>query len=95
MFFAVGAQAYQLQSSRELGRDEARNQNIVVRCTTPTGGLSNQTCQLRRFARCKAAANGTRNCNGWLPWHDIRNPGPEFSDWRSAADACCRAKGLR
>ncbi|MCL2017361.1 MAG: hypothetical protein FWG80_01115 [Alphaproteobacteria bacterium] len=95
LLFTQDTYSYKLQSSRELGRDEAKNQNIIVRCTTDTGSLSNETCQLRRFANCKVASNGKKNCSGWKPWHDIRNPGAEFGDWRGAADACCRRKGLR
>lgn len=93
--FAGSAAAFQLQSSKELGRDDAKNQNIVVRCTTDTGKVSTQTCQLRRYAKCVKTANGTLNCSGWLPWKDVRNPGKEYTDWRDAADDCCREKGLR
>ncbi|MCL2758319.1 MAG: hypothetical protein FWE64_03300 [Alphaproteobacteria bacterium] len=89
------ASAYQLVSSRELGTGEARNQNVTVRCTTPTGGTTNETCQLRRYVRCRRGGDGRTTCSGWQPWRDIRNPSREFGDWRSAADACCRAKGLR
>jgi len=84
------AAAFQVQSQQELGRGEAKNQNVVVRCTTPDGQLSNQTCHLRRHVRC----NGT-NCNNWHPWRDLRNPGASFNDWRAAATACCNARGLR
>ena len=44
------ANAYQLLSSKELGKDDARNQTVVVKCTTDTGKTSNQTCTLRRYA---------------------------------------------
>lgn len=88
------ASAYQVLSSKELGKNEAKNQNVVVKCTTDTGKISTQTCSLRRYAKC--TGNGTqKTCNGWQPWSDLRTPGQEYSDWRSAASACCRAKGLR
>ena len=99
MIFALcaggGARAYQLQSSRELGRDDARNQNIVVTCTTTAGKTSSNSCQLRRYASCKASSTGKKKCHGWQPWQDVRNPGTGYGDWRAAADACCREKGLR
>jgi hypothetical protein len=89
-----GANAYQVLSSKELGRNEAKNQNIVVKCTTDTGKVSNETCSLRRYKKC--TGNGDKKtCNGWQPWRDIRTPHAEYSDWRAAASACCRAKGLR
>jgi len=88
------ANAYQVMSSKELGKNDAKNQNVVVKCTTDTGRVSNQTCSLRRYAKC--TGTGTKkNCNGWQPWTDLRAPGKKYSDWRSAASACCRAKGLR
>ncbi len=88
------ANAYQVMSSKELGKNDAKNQNVVVKCTTDTGRVSNQTCSLRRYAKC--SGNGTnKNCSGWQPWRDLRNPTKEYSDWKSAASACCRAKGLR
>ena len=46
------ADAYQILSSKELGKNEAKNQNVVVKCTTDTGKVSNQTCSLRRYAKC-------------------------------------------
>ena len=88
------AHAYQLQSSRELGKEEAKNQNVIVRCTTETGGVSSQICSLRRYAKC-VGTGANRSCNGWMPWKDLRNPSADYSDWKSAATACCRAKGLR
>ncbi|MCL1902298.1 MAG: hypothetical protein FWG18_01575 [Alphaproteobacteria bacterium] len=91
---AQGAFAYQLVSSKELGVMDAKNQNVVVKCTTDTGKVSNQTCALRRYAKC-TVQNGKKNCTGWQPWQDLRSPGAGFGDWRAAADACCRAKGLR
>ena len=89
-----GANAYQVLSSKDLGRNEAKNQNMVVKCTTDTGKVSNETCSLRRYKKC--TGNGDKKtCNGWQPWRDIRTPHAEYSDWRAAASACCRAKGLR
>ncbi|MCL2369301.1 MAG: hypothetical protein FWC83_01340 [Alphaproteobacteria bacterium] len=85
------AHAHQLVSHRELGTGPALNQNVVVRCTTITGQASNEQCQLRRHVRC----DDRGNCGGWQPWRDIRNPSREFPTWQAAADACCRAKGLR
>ena len=88
------ANAYQVISSKELGKNDAKNQNVVVKCTTDTGRVSNQTCNLRRYAKC--TGNGSqKRCSGWQPWRDLRNPSRTFSDWKSAASACCRAKGLR
>ena len=37
---AISAHAYQVLSSRELGKGDARNQNVVVKCTTEMGKLS-------------------------------------------------------
>lgn len=88
--FVVDAKAFQLQSQRELGKFEAKNQNVVVKCTTPAGKVSGQTCSLRRFAKC----NGDK-CNGWHEWKDLRNPGKSYGDWRGGAAECCAAKGLR
>jgi uncharacterized protein YxeA len=91
----VSANAYTLKSQKELGKDDARNQNMVVQCTTRDGKVSNQTCQLRRYTKCSVNAAGKKNCNGWQPWQDLRNPGKGFPDWRRAAESCCQAKGLR
>ncbi len=88
------ANAYQVMSSKELGKNDAKNQNIVVKCTTDTGKVSNQTCNLRRYAKCTGTGSQKR-CSGWQPWRDLRSPSKQYSDWRSAASACCRAKGLR
>ena len=82
--------AYQQVSSNEYGVADARNQNIVVKCTTPTGQVSSETCALRRYAKCV-----NNKCSGWNPWRDLRNTRDTYPDWQSAADACCRAKGLR
>ncbi len=94
VFVAGGASAYQLVSSKELGRGDAKNQNVVVRCTTDTGKVSTTTCSLRRYVKC-TGTGATQKCNGWAAWQDLRSPGTEYSDWRGAATACCRAKGLR
>lgn len=88
------ANAYQLLSSKELGKDDARNQTVVVKCTTDTGKTSNQTCTLRRYAKCSGTGDN-KKCSGWQAWQDLRTPSKKYSDWRSAASACCRAKGLR
>ena len=79
---------------KELGKNDAKNQNVVVKYTTDTGKISNQTCSLRRYAKCTGTAQNKR-CNGWQPWRDLQSPSKQYSDWRSAASACCRAKGLR
>ena len=88
------ADAYQLLSSKEMGKNDAKNQTVVVKCTTDTGKVSNQTCTLRRYVKCTQRGENM-SCNGWQPWQDLRNPHKQYSDWRSAASACCRAKGLR
>ena len=90
----TSASAYQVLSSRELGKNDAKNQNIVVKCTTPSGKVSNQTCSLRRYVKC-TGTGANKNCGGWQPWKDLRNPSKQYSDWKAAASACCRAKGLR
>jgi len=96
VFFVVclcgigSASAYQILSSNELGAGDARNQNVVVKCTTPAGQVSNQTCSLRRYVKC----NG-KKCSGWDKWRDLRNTRDTYNDWQSAANDCCRAKGLR
>ncbi len=95
MITMVGsASAYQLLSSKELGQNDAKNQNVVVKCTTPTGQVSTRTCSLRRYAKC-TTVSGKKRCNGWQPWRDLKNPGKNYSDWKTAASACCRAMGLR
>ena len=86
------ANAYQVLSSKELGKNDAKNQNIVIKCTTDAGKVSNQTCSLRRYAKCTGTGSNKR-CSGWQPWRDLRNPSKEHSSWQ--ASACCRAKGLR
>lgn len=90
----ASANAYQVVSSKELGKDDAKNQNVVVKCTTDLGKLSNQTCSLRRYVKC--TGTGTKKtCSGWQGWRDLRNPEKQYSDWKTAASACCRALGLR
>lgn len=91
---ALSANAYQILSSKELGQMDAKNQNVVVKCTTDTGKISNQTCSLRRYAKCTGVGNN-KKCPGWQPWTDLRNPSKQYSDWKTAASACCRALGLR
>lgn len=90
----MSANAYQVLSSKELGQRDAKNQNVVVKCTTDTGKVSNQTCTLRRYAKCTGEGNA-KKCSGWQPWTDLRNPGKQYSDWKGAAMGCCRAMGLR
>ena len=91
---ALSANAYQVLSSKELGQRDAKNQNVVVKCTTDTGKVSNQTCSLRRYAKCSGEGNA-KKCSGWQPWMDLRTPGTQYSDWKTAASSCCRAMGLR
>ena len=91
---AVSADAYQVLSSKELGQMDAKNQNVVVKCTTDTGKISNQTCSLRRYAKC-SGEGVAKKCSGWQPWVDLRNPGKQYADWKTAASSCCRAMGLR
>lgn len=90
----TGANAYQVLSSKELGQNDARNQNVVVKCTTDTGKVSNQTCSLRRYVKCTGTGS-SRKCSGWQPWKDLRDPNSSYSNWQAGAAACCRAKGLR
>lgn len=90
----MSANAYQVLSSRELGQRDAKNQNVVVKCTTDTGKVSNQTCALRRYAKCTGEGNA-KKCSGWQPWADLKTPGKQYADWKTAASSCCRAMGLR
>jgi len=90
----VSANAYQVLSSKELGQMDAKNQNVVVKCTTDMGKISNQTCSLRRYAKC-TGEGPAKKCSGWQPWIDLRTPAKQYSDWKAAASACCRAMGLR
>ena len=91
IFLTTNLYAYQRVSSNEYGIGDARNQNIVVKCTTPTGAISNETCALRRYAKC----DDKNKCDKWDAWRDLRNTSDTYPDWQSAATACCRAKGLR
>lgn len=93
IFIAADAFAYQVLYTKEFGRDDAKNQNIIVKCTTDTGKISEETCSLRRYAKC--AGKDNKNCNAWQPWYDLRTPSKTYSDWKSAASYCCKAKGLR
>ena len=88
---SADAFAYQVLYTKEFGRHDAKNQNIIVKCTTDTGKISNETCSLRRYAKCK----DNKICNAWQPWYDLRTPSKTYSDWKSAASYCCKAKGLR
>ena len=87
------ASAYQVLSTKEIGKFDAKNQNVIVKCTTDTGKLSNETCSLRRYVKC--IGKDKKNCNSWQPWRDLRNASATYADWKSAASACCKAKGLR
>ena len=89
----ANASAYQVLSTKEIGSADAKNQNVVVKCTTDTGKMSPETCSLRRYAKC--TDKDKKNCNFWQPWRDLRNPNATYSDWKSAASACCKKKGLR
>lgn len=94
MFLLIGnATAYQVLSTKEFGKDDARNQNVIVKCTTDTGKISDETCSLRRYVKC--TSKDKTNCNSWQPWRDLRNTNKQYSDWKSAASACCKNKGLR
>lgn len=88
------ASAYQVLSTKDFGKDDAKNQNVIVKCTTDTGKMSNETCSLRRYVKC-TGADKKSNCNSWQPWRDLRDPSGAYSDWKSAASACCKKKGLR
>ena len=93
--FVSNADAYQVLSSKELGKNDARNQNVVVKCTTDTGQVSTQTCTLRRYVKCSGTGTSRQCGGGWQPWKDLRDPNSQYSDWRTGALACCKAKGLR
>ena len=90
----ANAFAYQLLSTKEFGKDDAKNQNIIVKCTTDTGKISDETCSLRRYVKCLGKDKKSL-CTSWQPWYDLREPGKSYSDWKSAASACCKGKGLR
>ena len=84
---------YQLMSTKEYGKGDAKNQNITVKCTTDTGKISSETCALRRYAKC--SAKDKKNCNAWQPWRDLRDAKTSYADWQSGAIDCCKKKGLR
>ena len=89
----LNASAYTVLSTKDFGKDDAKNQNIIVRCTTDTGKNSPETCSLRRYVKC--SGTDKKNCNSWQPWRDLRDPANTYSDWKAAASACCKKKGLR
>lgn len=91
--FSGNSFGYTLISSKEYGRGDAKNQNIVVKCTTDTGKISSETCSLRRYVKC--TDKDKKNCNAWQPWRDLRNTKSSYKDWQSAASDCCKSKGLR
>lgn len=90
----ANASAYTVLTTKDFGKDDAKNQNVIVKCTTDTGKISEETCSLRRYIKC-TGKDAKTDCNSWYPWRDIRNPSGSYSDWKSAASACCKRKGLR
>jgi hypothetical protein len=88
------ASGYQVLTTKDFGKDDAKNQNVIVKCTTDTGKLSEEICSLRRYVKC-TGKDKKSNCNSWQPWRDLRNPGSSYADWKSAASDCCKKKGLR
>lgn len=86
--------SYQVLSTKEFGKNDALNQNVIVKCTTDTGKMSNETCSLRRYVKCNGPDKKTK-CDSWQPWRDLRDTSATYSDWKSAASACCKKKGLR
>lgn len=86
--------AYQLLSTKEFGKDDAKNQNVIVQCTTDTGKTSEEICSLRRYVKCNSKDKKSL-CTSWQPWRDLRDPIKNYSDWKAAASACCKKKGLR
>ena len=90
----ASASGYTVLSTKDFGKDDAKNQNVIVKCTTDTGKISDETCSLRRYVKCTGKDKKT-NCNSWQPWRDLRDPSGSYSDWKSAASACCKKKGLR
>ena len=92
--FIANAFAYQVLTTKEFGKDDAKNQNIIVKCTTDTGKISDETCSLRRYVKCFGKDNKSL-CTSWQPWRDLRDPSKSYSDWKAAASACCKKKGLR
>lgn len=95
MVVSIGnAFSYQVLSTKEFGKDDAKNQNVIVKCTTDTGKLSDETCSLRRYVKCNGKDKKTK-CDSWQPWRDLRDTTDTYADWKSAASACCKKKGLR
>ena len=94
VLMCVNTFANQLLSTKEFGKGDAKNQNMIVKCTTDTGKLSDETCSLRRYAKCIGADNKS-NCTAWQPWRDLRDTTNSYTDWKAAASACCKKKGLR
>ena len=86
--------SYQVLSTKEFGKDDAKNQNVIVKCTTDTGKMSEEICSLRRYVKCSGPDKKTK-CDSWQPWRDLRDTTKTYSDWKSAASACCKKKGLR
>lgn len=86
--------SYQVLSTKEFGKDDAKNQNVIVKCTTDTGKTSDEICSLRRYVKCTGKDKKSK-CDSWQPWRDLRDTSDTYSDWRSAASACCKKKGLR
>ena len=94
IFVVSNAFSYQVLSTKEFGRGDARNQNVIVKCTTDTGKMSDEICSLRRYVKC-VSPDKKSQCDLWQPWHDLRDSAKPYSDWKSAASACCKKKGLR
>ena len=86
--------AYQVLTTKEFGQGDAKNQNIIVKCTTDTGKVSEETCSLRRYVKCLGKDKKSL-CTSWYPWRDLRDTSATYHDWKSAASACCKKKGLR
>ncbi len=90
---SVNSLAYQVASTKEFGKGDAKNQTVTVQCTTDTGKESSEVCLLRRYVKC--TGKDKKNCNSWQPWRNMRNTSSAYSDWKSAASDCCKKKGLR
>lgn len=86
--------AYQVLTTKEFGIGDAKNQNVIVKCTTDTGKMSGETCSLRRYVKCNSKDKKS-DCTSWQPWRDLRDATQPYADWKSAASACCKKKGLR
>jgi len=85
--------AYQVTSTKEFGKGDAKNQSITIQCTTDTGKESSESCLLRRYVKC--TGKDKKNCNTWQPWRNLRDTAKTYPDWKSAASDCCKKKGLR